>query len=308
MEPDDGVRRAPVSLTERGERSILLRVRPFRDQEQLLAFAARLERLPGISNVALVRGALDDAWFSLLSPSRAVVVEALERLDGFNLTAVPIGGAVEVRFMDRDPASGQASASGEEAPLLPRRRRYRLFRPEDEPVHDLDQRATTAGSPSPSALDSVTSSSRPERSGPHSGMLPPPTDPSPSSTPVESEHWLITPLRIIRDAAPRLRRRRRAPGGRGVPTTAYTLICAPFPSIEAVNQFQDALLRIPGVADARLRQFQSGMLQLTVEYEDEAPDVPPLAQRLVHLESWRIRLISQSDREIQVELVDQIKT
>ena len=287
---------------DRDGRSILLRARPFRDQPQLLSFAEALEHEPGIANVALVRGDLDDAWFSLISPSRHMVVEALERLEDFQITATPTGGAVEARLTHREPKD--VAGDAEEEPLLPPRRRYRLFRPLTEPspqpagAAPVD--AAPGDDPSPANPD-VPVRLRPGSPPDTTGT--PGTPPSPSES-ARGDHWLAPPLRAIRDAAPRLPRRGRsprAPREAARRSRRYALIVAPFDSLAGAGEFQDAVLELPGVEDAQLRRFQAGMLQLAVDYVEDNP--LPFSQRLEQLDSYPWRLVSADDWEVQIELI-----
>ena len=91
------------------------------------------------------------------------------------------------------------------------------------------------------------------------------------------------------------------PGGAVTMREHITLVAYPFRSFVALNEFQDALRGLRGVANVKVRRFYRGTLHLGVEYED----MLPLTERLRDLEGFAWRLVSSSEQEIELMLEEQ---
>jgi len=145
---------APANAFERQplDRPAVLRVDGLHQQRELLAFASELEAQAEVSVVTLVRGQLDDCWFSVQTSSVGSLMQALGRLDHFEtrLRPHPAGVDAVVRYIA--PAMVTPEYNGDtRLGLLSQRPRIRLVQPEAD-VPAAQESATPASARPAEAL------------------------------------------------------------------------------------------------------------------------------------------------------------
>ncbi|MFA7248602.1 MAG: hypothetical protein WC273_03130 [Dehalococcoidia bacterium] len=293
--------------------SLILRVGPFSSQADLLRFAARLERAPGLLHVAMTHASLEEARFAIDAPSTEVLALAVEA-DPDHSISVETSGTTVIGHVDQ-PRRPRPTASVDG--LLPARTRFRVFRtPSEQPPVGGDSAPAPDQPPRPrdahdSCRDERPGPGRPATNEAHAAALlagarqaATPAHPLAPSAQSPARH--AGALRIVShlDPAPAQASPVQAPPVQPSPQPAgvheVVIVASPFHSFLALNEFQGAIRAIPGVRDTRVRRFYGGTLNLSVEYADSVPLVDRM--RAAPSEAWQI--VSASPDRIEIALTE----
>lgn len=254
----------PCICERQDQDSLSLRVGPFATQADLLRFASRLERAPGILKVELTQPELQEARFSVVSLSADVLALAVEANPDFAISVETSGSTVHGRISTARRARLAAPAGDE---MLPSRMRFRVFRPIDPPAVNEQPEPT----PAPQRRARPGGDTRPVGGAPMAetevaellanaraaaSMLPRSApQPAPRSS-LQTEEAPLTEHGGSEGAPADL------------PARTISIVGAPFRSFLALNEFQGVVRALPGVRDTRVRRFYGGTLNLSVEYAD----------------------------------------
>lgn len=309
-----GTGSSPSSAYERQrlERPAVLRVDGLRDQHELLTFASELEGQAEVRSVTIVRGQLDDCWFSVQTGSVGSLMQALGRLNHFEtrVRSHPAGVDVVVRYIA--PAPEPPAVPDDRLGLLAGRPRMRVVQPGiyRETV-DAPRAAIDAA---PAGIDVPSFATEPTVAG-DSGVaieligapLEAPAFPEagePIAEPQRSAARYGASLAVPAADAPSgigIVQAEDRPGGAAPLREHLTLVVYPFRSFVVLNEFQDAVRELRGVTGVKVRRFYRGTLHLGIDYED----VLPFTQRLREInQAFDWSLVSESSQEIEIQLAE----
>jgi hypothetical protein len=269
----------PCICERQGQDTLSLRVGPFATQADLLRFAARLERAPGLLKVELTQPDLQEARFSVVALSADVLALAVEANPDFSISVETGGSTVHGRIS----TSRRARPVSPSDEMLPSRMRFRVFRPLDPP----DAAGATERPAEPRPTQPRSARLAPDRHE-RSGRLSPGT--GERTTEAEVAELLANAraaASMLPRSAPPPRRTEAAsapvtagtdaePESSTVPVSTLAIVGAPFRSFVALNEFQGVVRALPGVQDTRVRRFYGGTLNLSVEYTGAVPFVERL--------------------------------
>lgn len=309
-------------------RPSILRVAGLTQQFDLLRLGSELEERPEIEDISLVRADLDDAWLAVTVQDTDALAAALIHLDGFEVDARPNPAGVDATVIVRPAASAEAaSAVPARVPAAVEARRdepharprFRIFRrPDDADVAAAADESQALPPIAPAAQTPAAPAQPP--APPVPVVAPPmPVEPAVASAPsfaapaapvpvvtppsvaVGVAPEVSRPAAVTREEPPDLISADARPGGAVTMREHITLVAYPFRSFVALNEFQDAIRALRGVANVKVRRFYRGTLHLGVEYED----VLPLTERMHDLEGFAWRLVSSSQQEMELMLEEQ---
>ena len=291
---------------QRLERPAVLRVDGLRDQHELLTFASELEGQADIRSVMIVRGRLDDCWFSVQTDSVGSLMQALGRLNHFEtrVRSHPAGVDVVVRYIA--PAPEPPALRDDRLGLLAGRPRMRVVQPDVYRETASAPRAvidTVPASDAASSIDTAPSIAIEPAVAGDSGEAGVQAY-EPIAEPQRSAPRYDATLAAATAGAPSetgLVQAEDRPGGAAALREHLTLVVYPFRSFVALNEFQDAVRELRGVTGVKVRRFYRGTLHLGIDYED----VIPFTQRLREIsETFDWSLVSESSQEIEIQLAE----